>query len=292
MRKTIGMWAAALLMLTVLAACDKHVHDNERGLAVALKWQDTADEGTTVGDIRLWIYNEAGHAVGKYHFTDAREVAGQLFPLQAGRYTVVGALNLTSPLTSNAEGSNVERLLFAPDGSGAELSHAWYGVAQVTVAAEGISSTEVELRRMLSELTINITGAPEGTTLTGQVEGTATGVYPAVKTADGYGQPSATCSVTELPKTEAHEGSLQIAALPLMPTAAGLSGASVKLQLTSAEGQVQHCTLEAPPMEMAGKYVLDVAYDDLRASMRLSVHTISDWVKGWTIEMEITDPAN
>lgn len=292
MRKAARLLIAALLLLTVFVSCDKHAHDNEYGLAVAFTWQDLSDAGTPIQDIRLWIYDEDGEPVGSYHFSDVREAASQLFPLRAGKYTVVAAVNLAAPLTADGEGKSMEELLFTLDGTGTALSHAWYGVAGVTVSADGVNSTDVALKRILSELTVTITGAPEGTTLTGQVAGTATGVFPAVQGQDGFGLASASSAATDLPKAETHEGDLQIVALPLMPTAKGESGTSIEVLLTSPDGKVQYCTLDAPPMEMAGKYVLDVCYDDLRATVRLSAHSISDWVKGWTIEREITDPVN
>lgn len=292
MRKAVRLLIAALLLLSVFVSCDKHAHDNEYGLAVAFTWQDLSDVGTPVHDIRLWIYNEEGKPVGSYHFSDVREAASQLFPLRAGKYSVVAAVNLSSPLTADGENKSMEELLFTLDGTGSALSHAWYGVAGVTISAEGVNSTDVALRRLLSELTVTITGAPEGTVLTGQVTETATGIFPAVRGQDGFGLAAASSAATVLPKTETHEGYLQVTALPLMPTAKGTSGTSIEVQLTSPDGNVQDCTLYAPPMEMAGKYVLDVCYDDLRATVRLSAHSISDWVKGWTIDREITDPVN
>ena len=133
-RRATANCAAAILASALLTGCVKGPHFDEGGLATALSWLDIHDEKTIVSDVRLWAYGpEAGRqaaasqavpsastsqtasasqTVGSLsadlHFSSAADLAATLIPLEEGRYTVLGAANLTAPFSCIGTAEDIE----------------------------------------------------------------------------------------------------------------------------------------------------------------------------------------
>lgn len=286
--------AAALLGL---AACNDDAHEDEIGVAVAIGWQDADDAGTEVDDIRLWMYNADGSPAGEYHHTDPRDMAGQLYTPPAGSYLFVTATNLVEPFvietaavrSAGTSGS----LQFSLSDADASPDHAHYSVTEVIVNGNGVQTVSMPQKRILAELTVTITGVPEGTVLTGTVENAASGLFPTVKDAEGsYGTTSETAAEAALPETLAEGDRLQSVVFRLMPTVNGDTRSRISLRLRLPDGSVNEYTVEAPVMKPAGKYRLDMDFEEMRPHIRLSAHEINGWTEGWTIDGEIPNPTD
>lgn len=157
----------------------------------------------------------------------------------------------------------------------------------------GVQTMSMPLKRILAELTVTITNVPEGTVLTGTVENAANGLFPTVKdTEGGYGTTSATAAEAALPETTAEGDRLQSAVFRLMPTVNGDVHSLICLRLRLPDGSVNEYTIEAPVMKPAGKYLLEMDFEEMRPHIRLSGHDINGWTEGWTIDGEIPNPTD
>lgn len=294
-QKYTYMIMCAFVLLLGFSACDKDAHEGERGLAIALGWQDGADTGTFINDLRLWIYKADGEPVDEYRYDNVRETASRLYELPAGDYVLVAAANLVEPFTvEEAVGNGVkpyEGLIFSLEDASASPAHAYYGVTEVSVQGNGVEHTSVPLRRVLAELDVTIEGVPDGARLTVSVTDVATGLSPACKDADGeYGTATSRANTVVLPETAEKEGTLAVGTVRLMPTVAGSDRSHLHFRLTLADGTVQESEADAPVMKPSGKYRLSLHYADMRSYIHLHPVSIGDWTEGWTIDGEILNP--
>ncbi len=293
---TLLLSCAAVCLAALFSSCDKEEHDGEQGLAVSLSWLDDDDLGTPVGDIKLWIYRSAdGVLVGEHEYNDPRQLARSIYPLPEGNYTVVAATNLVEPFAVDKSAANsliaYENLLFRIGEPSSSPKHAHYGVAAVTVAGSGITSTQVQLKRILSELTIRIEGIPENAILSGYVNNSSTGIFPVLKDLEGnYGNATAAPLPTEIQSTKSSDAVLLTTTIHLMPTVAGADWSRLTLHLVMADGKGYDYTLEAPLMKPAGKYIIEMKYQDMKPFMRLSAISINGWTEGWVINGEVLNP--
>lgn len=347
-RRATANCAVAILASVLLTGCVKGAHFDGGGLATALSWLDSDDEKTIVSDVRLWAYGpEAGRQAAAtsaeqattapqaltasqslgspaadLHFNSAAELAATLVPLEEGSYTVLGAVNLTSPFSCSGTAEDLEfsldpgayntasqtaaynATLTAATQPSATLTagpaHAFYGVTQVNISDRAkITVAPVAIRRILSELTIIIEDAPSGAKLSGEVLDAAASFFPLRPDADGnYGLASErtmTVTIPETPQTTSADQSdapesLVAPTLRLMPTASGREFSHLRLLLTTPAGEQFEFRIEAPLMRPSGKYIVNLKYDQMRPYMRLSVHNINDWTEGWIYNGEILDP--
>ena len=150
-RRATANCAVAILASVLLTGCVKGAHFDGGGLATALSWLDSDDEKTIVSDVRLWAYGpEAGRQAAAtseeqaatapqslgspaadLHFNSAAELAATLVPLEEGSYTVLGAVNLTSPFSCS---DTAEDLEFSLDPG------AYNAVSQSSIAAPSESA--------------------------------------------------------------------------------------------------------------------------------------------------------
>ncbi len=284
-----------MAVLSYFAACDNDPHEGERGLAIALGWQDESDKGTPIDDLRLWIYKADGEPVEEYRYDNARDIASRLYELPAGDYVLVAAANLVEPFAlEEGIGNGVkpyEGLTFTLSDASASPAHAFYGVTEVSVSGEGVERTSILLRRVLAELDVTLEGVPDGATLAVSVTDAATGLLPACKDADGeYGTATNHANTAVLPEATASGGTLSTATMRLMPTVADSDRSHLHFLLTLADGTVQEFDADAPAMKPSGKYQVTLQYADMKPYMWLDPLSINDWTEGWTIGGEILNP--
>ncbi|MCD8318385.1 MAG: FimB/Mfa2 family fimbrial subunit [Paraprevotella sp.] len=295
MKRHLSYIISLLAVFTLtFTACSEDTHEGEHGLAVALTWADEADKGTNIGDVKLWIYNTDGEAVGEYTYDEAAGLARQRFDLPEGDYLIVAATNLTAPFSVKEAATGAtpyENLLFALDDASASPAHAHYGVTEVKVNGNTVQTATVSLRRVMSELSVTVEGAPSGSKLNATVTDAATGVLPAVKGTDDdtYGTATDEASAVSMPEVSEQDGVLTTS-IRLMPTVTGHANSHLTFLLTQADGTTFTYNAEAPVMKPSGKYVVTLDYADLHPYIRITVNSINDWTEGWTISGEILNP--
>lgn len=272
-----------------LTSCSDDIHEGEIGVSVALMWQDEEDAGTPISDVRLWMYTADGTPTGDYHYTDPREVAKQLWPLAAGEYRFVATANLVEPFTVDNDTDG--RPFISLSDASASPAHAWYGAVDVTYGALGVQRVVMPLTRILSELTVIITGTPDGMVFTGTVDNAATGIYPTEKKADGsFGTISRQSVSVNIPETTAQSGTIRTETLRLMPTVNGANQTTLSFQLRNSAGSTNYFTISAPLMNIGGKYLIELNYDEMTPFIYLSPITIDGWTEGWVVNGEILNP--
>lgn len=278
-------------VLPALTSCSDDIHEGEIGVNVALMWQDDEDAGTPISDIRLWMYSADGTPTGDYHYSDPREVAKQLWALATGEYRFMATANLVEPFT--IENDIDGKPFFSMSDASASPAHAYYSVEEAVISAKGVQRVRMPLKRILSELTVIITGAPDGTILTGTVDNAATGIYPTEKNAGGsFGTTAGQTVTANIPETTAQSGTILTETLRLMPTVNGASQTMLSFQLRSSAGSTNYFTLSAPLMNIGGKYRIELNYEEMTPFIYLSPITIDSWTEGWIINGEILDPEN
>ncbi len=279
----------AVCALLLLTSCTDACHEGENGLGLQLTWQDAGDAGTQVNSLTLRISAMGGQVAGERCFGSPRELAGQLFPLPAGEYFTLATANLAEPFTME-EDADGKPFISLNDAS-TSPAHAWYGAVEVSYSGLGVQRVQLPLTRVLSELVVDIEGAPDGVTLSGTVNNAAAGIYPAEEdTAGSYGVPSGTTVPVVVPETTAAEGSLRTATARLMPTAEGNTHTRLSLRLSRPDGSVSDFYVEAPVMKIAGRYLVSLKYSEIRSFMHLSPVTIEGWTEGWVVNGEILNP--
>ena len=273
-RRATANCAVAILASVLLTGCVKGAHFDGGGLATALSWLDSHDEKTIVSDVRLWAYGpEAGRQAAAtsaeqaatapqaltasqslgslaadLHFNSAADLAATLIPLEEGSYTVLGAVNLTSPFSCSGTAEDIEFTL-APDAynavsqssiatpsESAGPTHAFYGVTQVNISDRArITVAPVAIRRILSELTIIIEDAPSGAKLSGEVLDAAASFFPLCPDADGnYGLASERTMTVTIPETPQTTATTQTALVQTEMPQTALSQAPTSAKLLAA----------------------------------------------------------
>lgn len=294
---TFNIWLWVVLCVACLvASCDHDAHGDEPGgLSVSLAWADDADQGTVVNDVKLWIFNaDDGALIEEKHYGSAQEVASQRFHLAKGRYRVVAVANLIEPFTTSGA-TDMNQLLLGLSSPSASPDHAYYGVTDITIdKPDACHACKNEMRRVLAELTINIEGVAEGTTIRGKVLNVATGFLPLKKNDDGtFGTTLPAKEECEIPSEAATQGNvLTTETLRLMPTANGWLTTRLFIQLVAQNGTVSSYDIEAPMMKTSGKYQINLKLDEMKPYMYLTSTKIDDWTEGWVYRGEILNPGN
>ena len=295
MSRNIFLFIIVCAIVSCMSSCDKNVHEKElRGVSVYLTFDDELDASQTkVKSGCLWIYKADGGLVKEYSYKETKELASQRFDLSAGTYFFVSAVNLNSQLTYKNQ-DRMETLVFYTPTSDLLLEQAFYTTVQVEVGENEYRLVALPMKRVLSELTIKIEGAPSGTRLNAKVYESAEGVLPACKDDEGkFGHPAAeVIPEVTLPESLEKNGAIAVESVRLMPTAQGKTYSKLGLFLTVADGSTFVCDVEAPRMKSAGKYELTLAYKDLKPYLHVSAVKITDWKYGWTIDGEILNPNN
>lgn len=300
MMKKIGYIIMCLTAL-LFPACDdsKSPMDSDYGISVALNWADDNDKEIEISDVRVWIYQADGKLIIDKHYTSKQQVALDIHAVDNGEYMVVAAINLVAPFSIGKEISSQE-LLFKLDEVSSSPAHAHYSVTNLSVKANENTKATISLRRILSEFSIEVEGAPQGTTLVASINNVADGILPLQKDEDGdYGRAtSVSKNVVTIPEATTIDGAISTQTMRLMPTAlqaatrANTTNSNLHFVFTHADGTIIICDAEAPAMKASGKYSLKMKYPELKAYMRIDPIKINDWEEGWTVSGEILNPEN
>lgn len=292
MKFNIRLWVLLCLPF-LIASCDHNVHEDKEdyGLSVRLTWQDEADRGTDVADVKLWIFNaDNGSLVIEKQYSSGLEMASQRFKLPVGNYHILSAVNLTDPFTI---GDATQALTDWDDIQIGLTNHvgvthnAYFGVTDAKVTDEaGYYVVENPVKNTLSELTIIIENAPNGMEMNGTVTDASKCVFATQKDSDGaFGLPSLVAMETALPTIKATDSALKSDIIRLMPTIQGNSSSHIYLCLKSTAGIVQEFDITAPVMKVGGKYELRLNYNEMQPKMNLDA-SINNWTDR-TSEVEI-----
>ena len=322
MKKIFSLWAVAAMML--LTACYHDQHEempSEYGdqpvgyLTPLLQWEDPADSGSPVDDIRFIVSGANGTTV-THNFTDAEAAAQWLQQLPAGDYDILVTVDMDEAhgyLLENADTRSVTRAgeefhtalpdtrvsLSEPSSSPRQ---SWYAVTHATVKPDEITVAEFKLQRLLSEISVIVRNVPSGAAITASVERVAHDVLLTQRDGQGrYGladrEDFLTVSLGALTAdTTVPDGSavgtttLRHDDHTLMPTASGQSRCYLTLSVTTPDGTRLSYVADAPRRECGKAYVVELDYLKFRPYMLLEAFTINDWTEGWTISGEIINP--
>lgn len=282
------------MLLPLLTACDKDVHENEsHGLAVGMEWLDGIEPTDIASPVNLWIYDADGHEVETHEFSSPRELASGLFSLPEGDYTLVGVCGLTEPYRYDYENGTrtADMLRVSLADPSASPAHAVGGVAVASVTDTRINLRSViRVAPLLAELAVRIDGVPEGAELAVTVRNAATSLYLARQGDDNsYIVPSAEKSEAHLPQAVADGGTISAGAR-LMPTAQGETCTLLYLVMTFADGSRHEYTAEAPLMLAGKRYELALEYDRMQPYMYITATDINPWGEGWITSDDIFNP--
>ena len=292
-RKNIFILALLFVALFSLQSCGKFHTDENGSVSVALSFADNDDKDkVTIGDAKLWIFNDNGALVGDHVYHSASELALQRYFLDPGSYLFVTAVNLVDPFSRTDPVQSAQDLVFGLRNPLASPSHALYGVNEVVVENDKSKVVISEIRRVLSELSVKISGAPVGSSVKATARSNASGVYPGRKDDDGHYGLATNEEVRSITFPEAREkdGEIATSVMRLMPTIGRSESTIIYLTITLASGNELECTILAPPMRPSGKYILTMEYSEMRATMIVDPYKINEWTEGWEVNGEILDP--
>lgn len=298
----INVWLWVLLCIPCLfTACDHNVHDDEDdgSLSVSLAWQDEADHGTEVKDVKIWIFNaDNGSLVEEDQFANPQDIASQNFSLPEGNYRILTTANFVEPyimIEPTRAAGDMNMVQLGLSNPNAATDHAYYGVTEITINNEEVNYTiKSDMRRVLAELSIIINGVPQNTIITGKVLNVATGLLALQQNEDGtFGIATETKEEYNIPLVIAMSDDKSITGpLLLMPTCYGNNTTNLLLTLKTPDGSIANYDINAPIMKPSGKYIVNLEYDEMKPYMYLSSIRIDDWTEGWVYHGEIFNPDN
>ena len=318
-------WVFLLMLLT---ACYHDQHEempSEYGnqpvgyLTPQLLWEDPADAGSPIDDIRFTVSGTGGTTVAN-RFNNTEAAADWLQQLPVGEYDLLVTADMDEAHGYVLENAGTDTRsttradeefhtplpdtrvsLSQPSSSPAQ---AWYAVTHATVKPDEVTVAEFHLQRLLSELTVIVRNVPTGAAISASVERVARDVLLTHRDGQGrYGVADRedfltvslgplTAAVPDASPSGSPSGSLTLRHddHTLMPTAGGQERCYLTLTVTTPEGTRLTYLADAPRMECGKVYVVELDYTKLRPYMLLSAFTINDWTEGWTISGEIINP--
>ena len=272
------------------SCCSNDTDNDDYGISAALSWADPADAGREIKDVRVWIFQADGKLVYERRYADKFLTALDIHPLPVGEYDVVAAVNLIEPFGADG-GETFSTLLLKLQEASVSSEHAHYAVERVGLPKDRNVRTDLRLRRILSELIVEVEGAPQGAKLETVVLNAAEALLPSLKEADGtWGRASENKQPAEGRTAAEQNGVIKTETLRPMPTVSNDAHAYLRFTFRHADGSLRRCDAEAPSMKPAGKYTLKMKYSELKPFMHVDATRISDWEEGWTISGEIPNP--
>lgn len=319
MKKKAFIFLAVAAMMLLTACCDdkQELQPNQYGgkpvgyLTPLLLWEDEADAGMPIDDIRFTVSGTGGTTVTQ-RFDNTGTAADWLQQLPVGDYDVLVTVdmdeahgyvleNAATRGTTRADEATVTTALPDTRVSLADPSssprQSWYAVTHATVREDEITVAEFRLQRLLSELSVIVSNVPTGAAITASVERVASDVLLTHRDGQGrYGvadrEDFLTVSLGALAADPADAATLRHDDHTLMPTAGGQERCYLSLNVTTPDGTSLTYLADAPRMECGKAYVVELDYTKLRPYMLLSAFTINDWTDGWTVSGEIINPDN
>ena len=277
-------------------------------LTPLLLWEDEADGGSPIDDIRFTVSGTGGPTV-THNFNSTEAAADWLQQLPAGDYDVLVTVDMDEAHgyvlengTTRADDATVATALPDTRVSLAEPSssprQSWYAVTHATVRENEITVAEFRLQRLLSEISVTVSNVPAGAAITASVERVARDVLLTHRDGQGrYGvadrEDFLTVSLGPLSATGSVPDETAVGTThTLLPTAGGQERCYLTLAVTTPEGTRLTYLADAPRMECGKSYVVELDYTKMRPYMLLSAFTIDDWTEGWAISGEILNPTN
>lgn len=293
LRRLLALSVMSLLTLATLSLTSCHHKDTEHddyGLSAALSWADPADAGCEIKDVWIWIFQAGGKLVAKRQYGSKFLIALDIHPLPVGEYDVVATTNLIEPFGAEGDETFSSLLLKLREAS-TSAEHALYAVGHISLPRDRNSRIGLSLRRILSELTVEVEGAPRGTRLETMVLNAADALVPSQKGAEGiWGRASNNKQPAQGKSAIEQNGLIKTETLRPMPTVSHDAYAYLRFTFRLTDGSLRECAAEAPIMKPAGKYTLKMKYSELKPFMHIKPTRISDWEEGWTIVGEILNP--
>lgn len=297
MRQLFYSILAAMFALG-LTACDKHAHDSESsGVSLFLQWDEETDKGTDVSGISLWIYrNGENTPVYVGYYESAAALASGNIPLEKGSYTLLTMLNLTEPYMTNAPATRTAstpgEITISLDNVFHADRHAWYSTQRLEVTDERKLTVPVPLRRVLSEMSVAVTGAPANSSLDVEVSNSATALLPLATDSEGrYGVTTMEeAIVVKFPTATEEQGTIMPDTMKVMATPPEALHTLMRLLIKDGNGNIQDIHIDAPPMRPGGKYAITLPYEELRPYMTLEAVRINDWEEVWSLNGEVLNP--
>ena len=267
-------------------------------LGTVLRWEIPEDAGTAIHSLTLSVGGTSTPFTKNYR--NAKEAAGELIPVAAGRNDILATVNMTAadgfvisglPATkADAAVGDVVVSLKDPVSSPAQ---AWFAVTATDIRKGEITTVEPVLQRLLPGITLNLDNVPAGTRVDITLRNVAGSVNLTAKDSGGrWGIPSSD-SVGDLQiasLTAASYGPLKLEGFTLLPTASAFQRCVLTIDVTSAGGNKTQCVCDAPLMQIGKTYMLELDYNTLRPFMYLDSYSINPWEDGWTVNGEILNP--
>lgn len=288
-----------LLLTLGLTACERDTPKTSgHRISIELGWADINDQETEANDFYFWVFQANGQLVKQHHYTKQQQVILDIYTTETGEHKVLSATNLTFPFSVGAT-TSYESLVFKLDRPSASPAHAFFGVTTVSTSQGKKTVAPFSMRRVMSEIQIEIEGAPQGTTLAAYVNNAADGIYPLQKDNEGnFGRAtSGNENIVSIPKASTINGIISTDKMRLMPTVAEATKATsansnLSFFFTLPDGTIMECNAQAPIMRPSGKYTLKMKYSQLKPYMLIEPIKINDWEEGWIISGEILNPEN
>lgn len=254
------------ILALFLTACNGDAHDDEnsylnQAIAIALSWFDPADIGTDIDNFAIEVTDAAGNVVAQVSGMSKKDVANFTSPIAPGTYTV------------------------------SVVSSPFYSICEVTSNGKHLAIANAQLKRAVSILTIEVSEAPEGTTLDAIVHNAAND-WSVERNDDG----SKTLRIGNvptpfnMPTATATAGTATSGPEQLMPTIPSAANSLVEVVVKSPQDHERRSLLTCERMEPGGKYTIRVKYSDINTPLALSTITITPWEKIFVYEGEVTDP--
>lgn len=161
LRRLLALSVMSLLTLGTLSLTScrhKGTEHDDYGLSAALSWADPADAGREIKNVRIWIFQAGGKLVAKRQYGSKFLIALDIHPLPVGEYDVVATTNLIEPFGAEGDETFSSLLLKLREAS-TSAEHAHYAVGHISLPRDRNSRIGLSLRRILSELTVEVEGA-------------------------------------------------------------------------------------------------------------------------------------
>jgi len=289
-----------IIALLVLASCHKersHEYwDSEYGdrpvgyLAFELYWDEYDDILSPIDGVRITASGADGF-LKNYDFASPSDAADALQQIPEGTYNLLVTVDMSNKdgyILTQSDALNAANhlplttaALSVPSSS---PHQAWYGIATATVNNGEITIARFQLKRLLSMISITITGAPDGALITATASHVAQNIELTTPTIS-----AASIDDVSLGAATGSGGTLTIDSRTLMPTAFGNDRTIITL-CTTRNGVTLTSTIDAPKMDPGRYYIMEIAYDRLKAYIYTSGTDINDWQQLWTADGEILNP--
>lgn len=258
-------------------------------LAFELYWDEYDDILSPIDGVRITASGADGF-LKNYDFASPEDAADALQQIPEGTYDLLVTVDMAEKdgyiVTQSATekgGNNLPATTAALKDPSSSPHQSWYGIVTATVKDGEITIARFQLKRLLSMISITITGVPDGATITAEASKVAQ--YVELTTPKISAE-----SVDDVQLGSLSGGGIQkIENRTLMPTALGNDRTIITLYATY-NGVTLTSTVDAPKMESGRYYVMEIAYNGLAPYIYVSGTDINDWQQNWTADGEILNP--